>query len=146
MCSFTAYLIKLNFLMSEFYMADTNGIQVFVHPEYVNSQFDIRDNFYIWIYHIKISNKTKEAVQVMGRYWKIIDERGGVQEVTGDGVVGEQPVLAPDTMFQYSSGVHLRYPSGIMYGHYNIKKANGEIITIQIPAFSLDLPGNSIIH
>ncbi len=122
------------------YKANTDGVEVIIRPEYVDSQINKSGNFYIWAYHVEIDNKSNETLQLVNRYWKIIDEVGGIQEISGLGAVGEQPILAPNTFFKYSSGVHLRYPSGIMSGYYGMKKPNGEIINIEIPAFSLDVP------
>jgi ApaG protein len=73
-------------------------------------------------------------------YWKIIDEKGTKQEIEGEGVVGEKPIIEPNSFFQYTSGTHLSYPSGIMTGHYGIKKDDGAIFNVKIPAFSLDVP------
>lgn len=126
----------------ESYIHNTNGIEITVVPEYIESQTNaLVGIFFVWAYHIKIENKTEETVQLTHRYWKIIDEKGGIQEVKGEGVIGEQPIISPSGYFEYSSGVHLRYPSGVMMGHYIIKKANGESFQVKIPTFSLDIPG-----
>ncbi|MCE3254973.1 MAG: efflux protein ApaG [Rickettsiaceae bacterium] len=123
------------------YISNTNGIEVIVSPEYINSQLGKNGNLFVWAYHVEIENKSNEVVQLVNRYWKIIDEAGGMQEINGLGAVGEQPILAPNENFKYSSGVHLQYPSGIMSGHYGMKRPNGEVINVEIPSFSLDVPG-----
>ncbi len=129
------------------YKSKTSGIEVLVSPEYVDSQINKNGSFFIWAYHVEIENKSSETLQLVNRYWKIIDENGTIQEINGLGAVGEQPILAPNDNFKYSSGVHLRHPSGIMSGHYGMKRPNGEIINVEIPAFSLDVPGiQSIIN
>ena len=122
------------------YKSKTSGIEVVVRPEFIDSQMNSSGIFFIWSYHVVIENNSKETLQLVNRYWKIIDENGGVQEISGLGAVGEQPILAPNDNFKYSSGVHLRFPSGIMSGYYGMKKANGEIVNVQIPTFSLDVP------
>ena len=122
------------------YKSKTSGIDVIVRPEYLDSQINNSGNFFIWSYHVVIENNSDETLQLVNRYWKIIDENGGVQEISGLGAVGEQPILAPNDNFKYSSGVHLRFPSGIMSGYYGMKKTNGEIVNVQIPVFSLDVP------
>lgn len=122
------------------YKSSTGGVEVTVVPEYVEGQINRNGNFFMWAYHVEIENKSGEALQLVSRYWKIIDEAGMIQEVSGLGAVGEQPILAPNANFKYTSGVHLRYPSGVMSGHYGMKKANGEVINVEIPAFSLDVP------
>jgi ApaG protein len=122
------------------YKSNTGGIEVFVKPEYIDSQVNNGNSFFVWAYHIIINNNSSETFQLVNRYWKIIDEDGSVQEVSGLGAVGEQPILLPNDNFKYSSGVHLRYPSGIMSGYYGMKKQNGEIVNVAIPTFSLDVP------
>jgi ApaG protein len=130
------------------YKSKTSGIEVLVSPEYVDSQINKNGSFFIWAYHVEIENKSSETLQLVNRYWKIIDEKGVIQEVNGEGVVGEQPVILPDNSYQYESGVHLRQPSGIMTGHYQMQKDNGELFDVKIPTFSLDMPSatKSIVH
>jgi ApaG protein len=119
----------------------TNNIQITVWPEFVDNKISANGDIFIWAYHVRIENRNNEAVQLNKRYWRIIDEDGGVQEVNGEGVVGEQPIIAPNSSYQYSSGVHLRNPSGIMSGKYFMKKiSNNEVLEVKIPAFSLDVP------
>jgi ApaG protein len=122
------------------YKSNTEGIEVIVQPEYIDSQTSNGNSFFIWAYHVVIENKTNDTIQLVSRYWKIIDENGMVQEIDGIGAVGEQPILAPNDNFKYSSGVHLRNSSGIMSGYYGMKKSDGKIINVKIPAFSLDVP------
>lgn len=122
------------------YSAITSGIEITVWPEFVDSQVSVLGNLFIWAYHVRIDNRSNEPIKLTARHWKIVDEQGTVQEVDGEGVVGEQPHILPFESFQYSSGVHLRVPSGIMGGHYLMKKENGELIEAKIPAFSLDVP------
>ena len=123
------------------YKSNTNGIEVAVIPQYVSSQISKEEgSFFSWDYHVEIINKSDETIQLINRYWRVIDEVGEMQEIKGLGIVGDQPILAPNDNFKYSSGINLRYPSGIMSGSYGIKKSNGEIISVAIPAFSLDVP------
>ena len=130
------------------YKLSTDGIEVAVKPEYIDSQVvEDGQNIFVWAYHIVIKNKSQNTLQLINRYWKIIDENGLVQEVSGIGAVGEQPILIPNENFKYSSSVHLNQPSGIMSGYYGMKKPDGEIINVQIPAFSLDVPdAQSVIN
>ncbi len=129
------------------YKSTTEEIEVTVNPEYLESQLNSDGSFFVWTYHIEIENKSSRTIQLLNRYWRIIDESGEIQEVTGLGVIGEQPILPPNDTFKYSSNVRLRYPSGVMSGYYGMKQTNGALINIQIPAFSLDVPNiKSIIH
>ena len=137
----------LNKQETEFYKANTKGIEIRVKPEYIISHSDNvgKEDIFIWAYHIRIENQSDETVQLVKRYWKIIDEKGNIQEINGEGVIGEQPILTPGSNFHYSSGVNLSYPSGIMSGHYSMKKKGGELIKVKIPAFSLDMPNMELV-
>jgi ApaG protein len=79
-------------------------------------------------------------VQLLTRYWRIIDGTGRTQEVRGPGVVGAQPVLRPGESFEYTSGCPLATPSGFMVGTYQMKTTEGDCFDVAIPAFSLDSP------
>jgi len=129
------------------YIAITDNIEITVWPEFIDSKSSVIGDLFIWAYHVRIDNKSSESVKLVSRYWRIIDEKGIVQEVSGEGVIGEQPTIAPNGSYQYSSGVHLRYPSGIMTGTYQMKKNDGKILDAKIPTFSLDTPNlNSVIN
>ncbi len=118
----------------------TRDIKITVFPSYIPEQSDPFSQHYVWAYFIRLENLGNEIVQLINRYWHITDATGMVQEVSGMGVVGEQPTLEPADDFDYSSGVVLKTPSGIMMGHYEMETISGERFTIEIPAFSLDSP------
>lgn len=122
------------------YAATTRAIKVIVMPMFLSEQSDPVGENYVWAYTIRIENLGQETVQLVNRYWRITDAKGGVQEVRGPGVVGEHPVLEPGENYQYTSGVALSTPSGIMAGHYEMRTDAGEVFPIEIPAFSLDSP------
>ena len=123
------------------YVAITNNIQITVWPEFIDSKSSSIGDLFIWSYQVRIDNKSEDTVKLISRYWRIIDEKGIAQEVSGDGVIGEQPVIIPGGSYQYTSGVHLRYPSGIMAGKYSMKKLSDEkLFDVVIPTFSLDVP------
>ena len=120
------------------YVCTTRLIKVTVAPTYLGDQSSSENDHYVWAYTVQIENLGPETVQLMNRYWHITDATGGVQEVRGPGVVGEQPVLGPGEVYQYSSGAALNTPSGIMKGHYEMTTNTNEEFTIEIPVFSLD--------
>lgn len=122
------------------YFQTTNNIAISVWPEFIDHKFNTAEEIYIWAYHVIIENKSNVAVQLVNRHWKIIDENGHIDEVSGEGVVGKKPTIDPYKSFQYTSGVHLTCPSGIMTGKYEMKKNNEEFFYAQIPSFSLDIP------
>ncbi|WP_137135765.1 Co2+/Mg2+ efflux protein ApaG [Rhizobium sp. FKY42] len=123
------------------YRARTKDIEVEVEPYYLEEQSDPEDGRYVWGYRIVIANHSNTTVQLIHRYWHITDENGLVDEVEGPGVVGEQPRLEPGDTYEYSSGCPLDTPSGIMFGHYQMRTDDGRTFIVDIPAFSLDSPG-----
>lgn len=123
------------------YRALTRDIEVVVEPYYLADQSDPDDSRYVWGYRIVIANHSDQAVRLVNRYWHITDENGQVDEVTGPGVVGEQPHLQPGDTYEYSSGCPLDTPSGMMFGRYQMRTDDGESFEVDIPAFSLDTPG-----
>jgi len=122
------------------YSAVTHDIEVSVEPFYLAERSDPSEDRYVWAYRITIDNQSSERVKLLSRYWHITDGVGHVEEVTGPGVVGEQPELDPGDSYQYTSGCPLSTPSGIMVGRYTMRNAEGQTFDIDIPAFSLDLP------
>ncbi|HWV51185.1 Co2+/Mg2+ efflux protein ApaG [Pseudorhodoplanes sp.] len=120
------------------YRAVTRNIEVVVTPRFMSDRSAPEKSQFFWAYTIEISNKGGETVQLKTRYWHITDGFGRVQEVRGAGVVGEEPVIAPGKSFEYTSGVPLQTPSGIMTGRYGMVTEDGEQFDIDIPAFSLD--------
>jgi ApaG protein len=122
------------------YNETTRSIRVTVEPIYLDDQSSPSDNHYVWAYQIRIENKSTDTVQLLHRYWRITDAQGRVQEVRGDGVVGEQPTLRPGESYEYASGTPLPTPSGIMVGSYEMETEQGARFDVAVPAFSLDSP------
>jgi ApaG protein len=122
------------------YSETTDNIQISVWPEFIDNKTSPAGDIFIWAYHVRIENHGSEPISLINRYWRIIDETGVIQEVKGEGVVGEKPTIEAGSFYQYSSGTHLRYGSGIMMGHYQMQKTSGEIFNAKIPTFSLDSP------
>ena len=118
----------------------TRDIKINVEPIYLEDESIPEDSIYVWAYKIKIKNTGHESVQLLNRYWKITDSHGIVKEVNGEGVVGEQPIIAPGDTYEYMSGAPLQTPSGLMNGTYGMVTEKGESFDVDIPAFSLDSP------
>ena len=125
------------------YQERTRSIQISVEPFYVDEQSAPDQSRFVFGYRIQINNRGDETVQLISRHWRITDAHGRTIEVRGAGVVGRQPVLAPGEMFEYTSGTPLATPSGIMVGSYQMVTSAGEQFEVAIPAFSLDVPGQS---
>jgi ApaG protein len=122
------------------YEQTTRGIRVKVRPSFLESQSDPDDGRFVWAYTVRIENNSGDAVRLRTRYWRITDAKGLTEEVSGDGVVGEQPVINPGEGYEYTSGAPLATPSGMMVGRYGMETAAGETFEVDIPAFSLDSP------
>jgi ApaG protein len=122
------------------YVHETRAIRVAVKPAYLDDQSDPEDDRYVWSYTVTIENRGAEPVQLLSRYWNIIDGVGRIQEVSGPGVVGAQPTIAPGESFEYTSGCPLETASGTMSGRYQMRSASGESFEAEIPAFLLESP------
>jgi ApaG protein len=126
--------------MRAMYRAVTRDIEVTVEPNFLPEKSSAENGRYFWSYTIVITNSGDQTVQLRNRYWIITDASGRQEHVRGEGVIGEQPVLAPGERFEYTSGVPLATASGFMVGTYEMESASGERFEIDVPAFSLDCP------
>ncbi|WP_428647571.1 Co2+/Mg2+ efflux protein ApaG [Roseibium sp.] len=126
--------------MSGSYSAITEGIEVSVEPFYLDDESKPEESAFIWAYMVEIHNGGTEPVQLKSRYWLITDALGRQEEVRGEGVIGEQPVIEPGETYEYSSHCPLATDSGIMAGSYSMERPDGTSFEVMIPAFSLDLP------
>ncbi|HKX59701.1 MAG TPA: Co2+/Mg2+ efflux protein ApaG [Steroidobacteraceae bacterium] len=124
-------------------MADAaeNLISVAVDTRYLEDQSDPDEHRYVFAYTITIRNRGTVPAKLLGRHWLITDANGKVQEVRGEGVVGEQPHLMPGQGFRYTSGAVLETPVGSMQGSYRMLADNGVEFDAPIAAFTLAIPG-----
>ncbi len=120
--------------------ATTHDVQVRVAVSYLAEQSAPRAGRWFWSYHIRIENHGDRPVQLLTRHWKIRNSRGVEQEVRGEGVVGETPLIPAGGSFDYVSGCPLDTPSGSMQGSYRMMGADGDTFDVRIPAFSLLSP------
>ncbi len=119
-------------------------IRVQVTTDYVDEQSEPESGRYVFAYTITIANTGDVPVRLISRHWIITDANGKVQEVTGEGVVGEQPHLNPGEEFRYSSGAVLETPVGAMQGMYRMEADNGVNFDAPIDPFTLAVPG--VLH
>ena len=119
-------------------------IRIEVATNYVVDQSEPDVGRYVFAYTITIENLSDVAAKLLSRHWVITDANGKVQEVSGDGVVGEQPHLNPGESFRYSSGAVLETPVGAMQGSYRMEADNGTNFEAPIPPFTLAVPG--VLH
>jgi ApaG protein len=125
------------------YEAITRGVTVRVSVTYLPDQSEPAHGRWFWAYHIRIENDGDGAVQLLTRHWIITDGRGGQEEVRGDGVVGDQPMIDPGESYDYVSGCPLKTPSGSMEGSYGMIDADGTPFEIAIPTFLLQSPATA---
>ena len=116
------------------------SIQVSVTSEYLPSHSQPEDSRFAFAYHIRIENRGSAAAQLLSRHWVITDANQERQEVRGDGVIGEQPIIEPDTDYEYSSCVVLETTVGTMQGSYYLVDGNGDPFEAPIAPFLLSMP------
>ncbi|MFA5625937.1 MAG: Co2+/Mg2+ efflux protein ApaG [Thiohalomonadaceae bacterium] len=121
-------------------MNDKYNIDIEVETHYLDNQSLPAENRYVFAYTITIRNIGELPAQLLSRHWVITDGNGGVQEVRGTGVVGEQPHLAPGKLFRYTSGTVLDTPVGVMQGSYQMHAEDGHEFEVEIPTFRLSTP------
>ncbi len=117
-----------------------NNIEIEVKVIYLPSQSDIPNSQYAYAYTITITNKGGSGVQLRTRRWLIEDETGNVEEVVGEGVIGQQPYLSPGESFEYSSGAVISTETGSMKGSYGMINDDGKRFDAEIPEFVLSEP------
>jgi ApaG protein len=122
------------------YVAQTRGITVRVSANYLPEQSQPSGGRWFWAYHIRIQNGGLMTVQLLTRRWEIVDARGGLQIVQGEGVIGEQPIIEPGQSYDYVSGCPLSTSSGAMVGSYRMLGEDGAMFDVTIPRFELRAP------
>lgn len=124
------------------YVATTEGITITVRPVYLDQESDFLSNRFVFAYFIRIENNSLEEVQLMKRRWLIKEVNGRIQEVEGDGVVGEQPILKPGGSHEYNSFCVLATFEGSMEGSYLMERTDGGRFRVTIPQFLLRAAAN----
>ena len=120
--------------------AVTRDIRIQVEAQYDPERSRPYQSQWFFLYTVQIFNEGPVAVQLISRHWVITDATGHVEEVRGPGVVGQQPVLAPQQSFVYTSGCPLTTPFGTMHGSYQMTTAQGEKFDAKIAAFTVSEP------
>ena len=118
-----------------------SGISIQVKTQYLAEHSAPATQRYAFAYTITITNNGDEPVQLLRRHWIITDGNRKVEEVRGDGVVGQQPWIAPQQSYHYTSGAVLETPVGTMEGSYDMQRENGDGFMALIPRFTLAKPG-----
>ena len=122
------------------YKKTTEGIRVGVRPSFSLSHSEPADGKFVFTYLVQMENQSAEAAQLLFRHWHIHDSEGEDSELEGEGVLGEQPSLAPGKSHVYKSFCVLQSPVGFMEGYYTFVRPNGERFRVNVPRFDLRAP------
>ena len=120
--------------------AVTEGVRVGATAYFLPEESDPTDRKYLFGYTIVIKNDSEQPVQLVSRYWRIIDGNGREEEVRGPGVVGQTPRLEPGQSFKYQSFCPLKTPWGTMEGEYQMRRDDGSAFSAKIGRFYLASP------
>jgi len=125
------------------YEQDTEGIRVRVRPAFSLADSSVGEHRFVFTYHVEMENLGDVPAQLLYRYWRIHDAGGEDREITGEGVVGQQPLLGPGGAHEYKSYCILESPAGYMEGHYTFQRPDGSKFEARVPRFLLAayLPG-----
>ena len=127
-------------------VSEAKNMVIKVEVHFVEEQSSVRYGHYVWSYRVTILNNNPDTIQLITRYWNIIDSYARQQEIEGVGVVGQQPILCMGQSFSYRSGVSLSTPCGFMQGRYLMRTGEKQFLVDILP-FSLDSPfANMILH
>ena len=122
------------------YKKTTEGIRVVVRPSFSLPHSEPADGKFVFTYLVQMENQSAEAAQLLFRHWYIHDSEGEDSELEGEGVLGEQPSLAPGKSHVYESFCVLQSPVGFMEGYYTFVRPNGERFRVNVPRFDLRAP------
>lgn len=118
------------------------AITVTTHTSYIPEQSDSASQKFVWAYEITILNGTDEIIQLLTRCWKITEMSGKIEEISGPGVVGLQPLIKPGKRFTYSSFCQLTTPQGTMEGFFEMQNLDEIHFNVNIPKFILSAPSS----
>ena len=121
-------------------MSEKIKVLVEAKPQYIEAQSSPEQNRFVFAYTITITNVGAVPARLLTRHWLITDANGKVQEVNGEGVVGENPHLNPGDSFRYTSAAMIETPVGVMQGKYRMISDAGENFSASIPKFTLSIP------
>jgi len=116
------------------------NITIHCITDYIETQSEPKKDRYVFSYTISIQNHSPVKVQLLSRHWIIQDANNKRQEVKGEGVIGEQPIILPDQEYSYTSGTILETEIGTMRGSYQMVDENRVFFDVEIPKFILSVP------
>ena len=123
---------------------ENNHILIKVTPNFIEKNSMIEFNKYVFAYEVEIKNESLQPIQLISRHWIIENSNFEKFEVKGEGVIGEQPTIAPGEIYHYSSFTEISTPSGFMWGSYQMLTESEISFNVEIPKFELNMP--RILH
>lgn len=120
--------------------AITSGVKVQVVSKFIPEHTNPDIPRYFFAYWVTITNDSETAIKLLDRHWEITDAIGKLEVVTGEGVIGKQPIIKPGESFSYNSFCPIETEFGMMSGHYKVKREDGHFMKIEIPKFQLISP------
>lgn len=120
--------------------SDSEALRIEIFTKYDSQKSNPKEDRYVFLYTVGITNLCHEEVQVVGRKWIITDGNNEEHEVEGEGVVGKKPVIEPNHSFSYTSGIMLDTEIGTMEGEYTMRDAEGVEFQVPINKFTLSIP------
>lgn len=121
-------------------MTDSDDVRIEVNTRYLQEHSDPAASRYAFAYTVEISNTGSDTIKLLNRHWLITDDNDKVEEVRGEGVIGQQPEIHPGQSFHYTSGAVIETKFGTMCGDYELLTADGTKIKAAIPPFLLAMP------
>ena len=121
-------------------MINSKDINIKVKSSFLENKSNKEQSMYLFLYSVKIQNDSRKQIKLITRHWDIEDANGDIQEVNGEGIIGEQPILKPGESFTYNSYCPLQTYFGTMKGFYTFLTKDGEVIKTMIPEFGLVIP------
>lgn len=130
----------------EYYREVTRDIEVTVSPSFLEDESDIEQSVYAYAYTVRIRNGGSETVKLINRHWIVLSAGRQIADVKGEGVVGQQPLLAPNDTYEYTSGTIVVDPVGSMHGTYTFYSESGQFFDVTIPSFNLLYITRDVVH
>ena len=119
---------------------ENNHILIKVTPNFIEKNSMIEFNKYVFAYEVEIKNESSQPIQLISRHWIIENSKFEQFEVKGEGVIGEQPTIAPGEVYHYSSFTEISTPTGFMWGSYQMLTESEISFDVEIPKFELNMP------
>ncbi len=124
----------------------SSGVKITVSTNFIPEQSKIEHKLFCYSYTVEIHNSNSTIIKLINRHWKVFAGNRQIADVKGDGVVGKQPIIEPDSSYDYSSYTVIPADYGYMLGRYTFQDASGDFFDVEVPRFDLFLAGENSWH